>query len=206
MLEYSFVGGSLAIIAVFFYLYALPVHVTDYQFYTISKVQGKYDEPIYVSFHWKTEDEIITGKQVEVWIETHLPYDSIVNLKQIEVQFKGIGYYRDTAENLFERITKDEKVTLQAEDSKGRIFKSEPIKLRYAVEGPKSVMFCDYNTQPPCTEIPDVVEVAPRSTSYEISVSKLILIGTIGLYIMTVILVLYTKRLGRYISKLNKKN
>jgi len=180
--------------------------VTDYEFFTVSKIVGKYNEPIYVSFHWKTEDEVITGKPVEIVIETHLPYNSTKDLKRIEIQFNGIGYYRDPSTNLFERISKDEKVTLEPQDIEGKIFKSEPIRLRYAVEGPKSVLFCDYNLQPPCTEVPDVVEVAPRQTSYEISISKLTLIGTIGVYVLTVILVLYTVRLGRYVSELNKTN
>ena len=180
--------------------------MTDYEFFTVSKIVGKYNEPIYVSFHWKTEDEVITGKPVEIVIETHLPYNSTKDLKRIEIQFNGIGYYRDPSTNLFERISKDEKVTLEPQDIEGKIFKSEPIRLRYAVEGPKSVLFCE--TRIVLIKIPGqpVSCIFDIKISYEISISKLTLIGTIGVYVLSVILVLYTVRLGRYVSELNKTN
>ena len=156
-----------------------------------------------MSFHWETEDEVITGKPVEVWVETQLPYDSPNAIKPIEVEFEGIGYYEGPTEKFSDRISTVEKVTLKSTDSVKRMFKSEPIKIRYSVEGVKNIKFCDYNTSPPCTEVKEIIEVAPRVTAYNISVAKLIFIGTIGVYVLTVILVWITIRILRYSQKLS---
>ena len=156
-----------------------------------------------MSFHWETEDEVITGKVVEVWVETQLPYDSPNDIKSIEVEFEGIGYYEEPAEEFSDRISTVEKVTLRSTDAVERMFKSEPIKIRYASEGTKNIRFCDYNTSPPCTEVREIIEVAPRVTAYDISVAKLIFIGTIGVYILTIILVWITIRVLRYSQKLS---
>ena len=196
-----FVVSAIAVIIIFVYPYFEEFHITNYQFFTVSKIEGKYEQPVYLSFHWETEDEVITGKPVEVWVETQLPYDSPNAINPIEVEFEGIGYYDKPVEEFSKRISTVEKVILKSTDSRERMFKSEPIKIRYAVGGTKNIKFCDYNTSPPCTEVREIIEVAPRVTAYDISVAKLIFIGTIGVYILTVILVWITIRLLRYSQK-----
>ena len=64
-------------------------------------------------------------------------------------------------------------------------------------------MFCDYNIQPSCTEVKDVIEVAPHATDFGITVSKLSIIATITIVILSVILVWLTIRVDRHISKLS---
>lgn len=205
-LEYVIVGIIITIIIVSFYPFIERLHFAGYEFVTVSKISEKYSEPTYLQFHWKTEDELMTGKQTEVWIESQLPYSSIESLKPIQVEFEGIGYFRAPSDSFANRISKDSIVTLNPENKDDRIFRSEPIKLRYAVEGTKGVLFCDYNIQPPCTEVKDVIEVAPHATDFDITVSKLSIIATITIVILSVILVWLTIRVDRHISKLSNSN
>jgi len=206
IIEYVAVGAILLVIIVSFYPFLERIHFTGYQFVTISKVSDKYTEPIYLQFHWKTEDELMTGKPAEVWIESQLPYESAESLKPIQVEFEGIGYFSIPSESFTDRISKDSIVTLELENRNEKIFKSETIKIRYAVEGTKGILFCDYNIEPSCTEVKDIIEVAPHATDFNITVSKLSIIATITILILSVILVWLTIRVDRHISKISNSN
>jgi len=206
IIEYVAVGAIILFIIVSFYPFLERIHFTGYQFVTISKVSDKYAEPVYLQFHWKTEDELMTGKQAEVWIESQLPYSSAESLKPIQVEFEGIGYFSMPSESFTDRISKDPIVTLEIENRNEKIFKSETIKIRYAVEGAKGILFCDYNIEPSCTEVKDIIEVAPHAIDFNITVSKLSIVATITILVLSVILVWLTIRVDRHISKISNSN
>ena len=176
--------------------------MVDYEFYTVSKITNMYDEPAFLSFHWKTKDEVITGEPVEVWAEVQLPYNTTDSLKKIEIIFDGVGYYAKSTNNYFERISTSERIDLVPQEGTERMFKSEPIKIRYAVDGHKDVMYCDYNVVSSCLKIGDIIEVAPHATTVDISFGKIVFVGTIGIFVLTVIVAVYTIRVERYISRL----
>jgi hypothetical protein len=195
-LEYLFLAGALVLIFVVFYGYLEDVHFVEYQFYTVSRISDMYDESIYLSFHWTTTSEVITGEPVEVWAETLLPYTSNPPQK-IQVRFEGVGYYHEPSADYLERISEDDTIVLYPSEEKPQLFRSQPIEFRYAVEGSKGVEFCDYNILPPCILLSDVIEVQPRATAFETSIAKLIMIGTLAIYVLTVVLIFYTMRLSR---------
>ena len=200
--EYVLFIGSILVIIIVVFPFLSTIHVVDYEFYTVSKITEMYDDPAFLSFHWKTKDEVITGQPIEVWAEVQLPYNTTDSLKKIEITFDGVGYYAKSTDNYFERVSASEHVDLVYQEGTERIFKSEPIKIRYAVDGHKDVTYCDYNAASPCVKIVDIIEVAPHATTVDISFEKIVFVGTIGIFILTVIVAVYTIRLERYISRL----
>ena len=122
--------------------------------------------------------------------------------KIIEITFDGIGYYAKSSQNYFERISTSEKVEFKSQKVGDRMFLTEPIKLRYAVEGAKDVLYCDYNVKPSCVKLLNIIEVAPHATMFDISMSKIIFVGTIGIFVLTIVVAVFTLRLERYISRL----
>lgn len=199
--EYVLFVGSIIVIIVVILPFLPAIHVVDYEFYTVSKITNMYDEPVFLSFHWKTKDEVITGEPVEVWAEVQLPYNTTDSLKKIEITFDGVGYFAKSTENYFERITTSERIDLVHQEGT-KMFRSELIKIRYAVDGHKDVIYCDYNVASSCVKIVDIIEVAPHATTVDISFGKIVFVGTIGIFVLTVIVTVYTIRLERYISRL----
>ena len=181
---------AIGIFVVYLIEYLIYWHFWSYEFYTITKVVGKYQDPIYLSFHWKTLHEIITGRNVEVWVESKLPYNSNTSLKKIEIKFEEIGHLNIPSNNFDDRISRIENVTLSPENGNQQLFRSDTIKIRYAVEGTKDITFCDYNVQPACTEVPDIIEVAPHSTSFLIDTTEFSIEGTIAVLILTIVLIM----------------
>ena len=202
LLEYIIIIGSVVAIVILVFPFLFPIHLFDYEFYTVSKVSEIYKEDIFLSFHWKTANEIITGEPVEVWVEAQLPYNYTDQLQNIEITFDGIGFYAKSSQNYFERISTSEKVEFKSQKVGDRMFLTEPIKLRYAVEGAKDVLYCDYNVKPSCVKLLNIIEVAPHATMFDISMSKIIFVGTIGIFVLTIVVAVFTLRLERYISRL----
>jgi len=186
---------TIAAFALYLIGYVTYWHFWDYEFYTVSKVTGKYKVPIYLSFHWKTLHEVTTGRPVQVWVEAQLPYNSTQDLEKIEVKFEGIGHLAYPSSNFTQRISTAENVTLSPEQGDQRLFKSDTIKIRYADEGKKDVLLCDYNVNPPCTMVPDVIEVAPHLTSFEIDTTEFSIESTISVLVLTTVLILVTLRI-----------
>ncbi len=170
-------------------------HFWPYEFYTVTKVVGKYHDPIYLSFHWKTLHEILTGRRVEVWVESQLPYNSTESLKKIEIKFEGIGHLNKPSDDFIDRISTAENVTLTPEKGDQKLFRSDTITIRYADEGKKDILLCDYNVQPACTTIPDIIEVAPHLTSFQIDTTEFSIESTIAVLALTIILILVTLRI-----------
>ena len=186
---------TIASFALYLISYVTYWHFLEYEFYTVIKVTGKYQEPIYLSFHWKTLHEVTTGRPVQVWVESQLPYNSTTTLKKIEVKFEGIGHLNYPSNNFAERISTVENVTLSPEPEDQGLFKSDTIKIRYADEGKKDVLFCDYNVNPPCTTVSDVIEVAPHLTSFQIDTTEFSIESTISVLVLTIVLILVTLRI-----------
>ena len=186
---------TIASFALYLIAYVTYWHFWDYEFYTVNQVTGKYPVPVYLSFHWKTLHEVTTGRPVQVWVETQLPYNTTANLKKIEVKFEGIGHLSYPSSNFAERISTAENATLSPEQGDQRLFKSDTIKIRYAGEGKKDVLFCDYNVNPPCTIVPDVIEVAPHLTSFQIDTTEFSIESTISVLVLTIVLILVTLRI-----------
>lgn len=157
------------------FLFLVPLY-DGYNFETISKVSDKYNEPVFLSFQWELdEEELMTGQKVTVLVEVqNLPYNDTNSPELIQVKFDGVGYWKgDTGTKLIDRISRMENVSLHPKINEEKVFTSEPITIRYAVEGIKKVMFCDSNTEPICTEVSDIVEVAPHVKTFEIDITRM---------------------------------
>ncbi len=193
-----------ALISYIIYLAAIEP-TNHYQFETITKVSEKYDEPVYLSFHWDVADaELRTGAQVTIWTEAYnLPYNSTNASKKIQVKFEGIGYWKGSADKLIDRISKEENVTLQPKSGEDNVFKSNSITVRYTTEGMKGVLFCDYNIEPVCTAVPDVIEVAPHATSFQIDTARTSHIVAVSLMTFAVITIWLMIRHEYIITKKN---
>lgn len=195
--QYLIVGFIVSFMVYSFIFLIFPNVDNNYEFETITKVSDKYTEPIYLSFHWKVEaEELMTGQKTYVWIEAQgLPYSYSDTLKKIQIKFEGIGHWKGkTGPNLIDRISKLENVTLQPKSGEKNIFKSDTIPIRYAVDGYKSVLLCDYNTDPVCTRISDVIEVAPHAKTFDITMTTISVIAGTVVVVLVAISVLISYR------------
>jgi len=132
---------------------------------------------------------------VEVWVESQLPYNSTESLKKIEIKFEGIDHLDKPSDNFNDRISTTENVTLTPEDEDQKLFRSDTIKIRYADEGKKEISFCDYNVIPACARVPDIIEVAPHLTAFQIDTIEFSIESTIAVLVLTIILILVTLRI-----------
>jgi hypothetical protein len=137
---------------------------TDYPFQTVTKFKGNYSEPIYLTFHWKTADELMVGKSIKVSIDVrNLPYAQNDTLKDITVKFNQLNYFSDRFDDNNNRISTVDYVTLNP-NWEEKTFKSNTIGIRYIVPQDVSVDLCDYNLQKNCMEIRSIIHPAPHDT------------------------------------------
>jgi len=169
-----------------------------YKFETVSKIPIKYNEPAFLFFHWDIEaEELMTGQKATVTVEAvNLPYNMTSNL--IQVKFEGVGHWKgDESTNLIERISTVENATLSLKQKESQVFKSDPISIRYAVEGVKKITFCDYHLEKPCVTVDSIVEVAPHVKTFEIEIARIgSVVGSIIVILISLsLLITYRKNI-----------
>ena len=172
------VADSLLItaIVIFFFLglwwIVYPTY-TPYEAETVTKDSRLYNEPIYLTLHWKTDDEIQVGKMITLWVEIRgLPYNE--TSKDIEMQFneKQLNYFSSDDDVQNNKISQTDRIKFTY-NSDQKTFQSELINLRFIIPTDISVELCDYNLQNPCNTIEDIIHPAPYDLASRIETNRI---------------------------------
>jgi len=164
----------IAIIAIVTYLgyeWIYVPFVTTYNFETITKVSSEYSNPIYITFHWVTEDELQVGKDIDVDATVKgLPYLSTnKTLEKITIEFDEIYlnfWDADSNEPLSSNLL------LLEPNWNENSFNSKPIKIRFIIPTDIPAEFCDYNI-PKCFEIPNIIHPAPHDLAVQLQTNRI---------------------------------
>lgn len=157
-------------IAIIFLLwgYFVLYDIADpYKAKTIKKVSDIYDDPIFLIFHWETEDQIQVGKKIYLKIEAiGLPYDNSIELPiEITIDETYLNYWNDeNTEN--HEILRDPKFRLDNWENDS--VKSNIVPLRFIIPTDIPIEYCDYNLSSECITIPNIIHPAPFDLADEI--------------------------------------
>lgn len=147
----------------------------SYSFKTVVKISNQYDQPIYFTFQWETEDELQVGKLVTFNSTiTGLPY-SVADepLKEIEIKFdeRHLNYWNDIMDSAGNEILQNDSISFKPFWNETS-FKSEKINVRFITPIDISLDFCDYNI-PQCYKIDNVIRPAPHDLAVQIETNRI---------------------------------
>lgn len=163
--------------------------ITDYPFQTVTKFQGKYPNPIYLTFNWKSKDELMVGKQIAVSVDIRgLPYASNQTLKDIKMKFNGLNYFSNKLNDPNNRISTNDTLTFKSYGNEG-VFRSDTIYIRYIVPEDESVELYDYNMNPNNMTIEKIIHPAPHDTFVQIDTARTTAGVSIAVLISTLIMI-----------------
>lgn len=165
---------------------------TDYEFQTITKVSELYENPIYLIFHWKTEDELQVGNLITLWIEIKgLPYLPEDDLDKIKVNFleKDLNYFNSETD----LILPSDSFEFNP-DWDNKVFRSNESDLRFIVPNNISIQYCDYNQINSCMIIENIIHPAPHDLAVQINTNKIGLAISLILLLLSAVIVWRTLR------------
>jgi len=161
---------AIGIVAYLGYEWIYVPFTTDYSFETITKVSNEYANPIHITFHWVTEDELQVGKDIDIDITVKgLPYTQENEpLEKITLEFDEI--YLNFWDEYSDQPLPSNLLVLQS-NWENNSFVSDPIKIRFIVPTDVPVEFCDYNI-PKCFEIPNIIHPAPHDLAVQLQTNR----------------------------------
>lgn len=170
--------GILAMVVIIILNYANELvfkpYTESYYFETVTKVSDFYENPIFLTFQWETEDELQVGKLIEFGVEiSGIPYsNNSESLKSITVSFdeNQLNYWRDFSNDPNNRILKSDFIILQR-DLNRNVFTSDKIEIRFIVPEDINLEFCDNNI-PKCILIDNVIHPAPHDLAVQIETNR----------------------------------
>ncbi|MCH7647097.1 MAG: hypothetical protein IIA83_00610 [Thaumarchaeota archaeon] len=198
--DIGLVVGLGAIFIVGLFLVLIPI-ITLLDVETVSKVSGIYDEPIFLTFHWITDDEIQVGKLITFDVQVHnLPYTKNMTLNSIEISFieNQINYWYDQEDSRQNKYPQSDIVTLYP-DWKNKIFKSDKINFRFIIPEDISIQYCDYNLETPCSDILKIIHPAPYDLANRIDSNRIVI--TLSLIIASLSTIVVWSRLRDTLKK-----
>ena len=174
----------------YFFIHFIIVPVTtEYSFQTVTKFEGDYPEPIFLTFHWKTADELMVGKQITVFVDVkNLPYTQNDTVQEINIKFNNLNYFSNQFDEKNEKITQVDYLSLYPVWNENK-FSSDPIKIRYIVPIDVSVDLCDYNSNEECMKIEQIIHPAPHDTFVLIDNARTSIGVSLSILSLTIIIV-----------------
>ena len=177
---YYFIGIGILFVA--WYFLVLDDVLQPYPAKIILKDSEIYDEPIFLIFYWETEDQIQVGKIVSLEIEVRdLPYNKDMTKPTIDLSFdeRHLNYWsgNDKDENEILPI-----VPFMLEpDWENNVFRSQKIHFRFIVPVDIPLEYCDYNLEPPCHEIENVIHPAPFDLEERINTNRIAISASLAI-------------------------
>lgn len=187
---------SILIIGILFYIWIYEPLSKDYNFVTITKIPNKYNKPVFLIFHWSTEDELQVGKRIKVHADIQgLPYSSEnKSLQKIEVKFdQSTLNYNDESNNSFTSILQADSLLFEPNWKKNQFYSNE-INIRFITPTDVSIEFCDYNIQPACTNVKKIIHPAPHDLYVQIQNNRINLGVSLVVILLSAITVWATLR------------
>lgn len=172
------VGIALAVLGIL--LIGIPA-LAPFDEKTVTKVSGIYENPIFLTFHWITADEIQVGEKITIDIQLRgLPYTENMTLNDIEIHFKEeqLNYWSYDGDIKNNEIRKIDFVVLKY-DRNNDVFKSDPIDIRFIIPTDISIELCDYNLEEPCNEIKNIIHPASFDLRERILTNRIALTFTL---------------------------
>ena len=170
-----FVIGILILTALGIYWIATPYFQPN-PFNTFYKISDIYDDPIYMKFHWVTDNELQVGKPIKLSVEIReLPYTNQSKpIPNIEIRFNEneLNYLHVDEGRLGNKIYEKDYLTFKR-GSENNVFISEPIGIRFIVPTDISVDFCDSTLDPECTKIKNIIHPAPHDLAVQILTNQI---------------------------------
>jgi len=168
-----------------FLILVVEPSINDTKFKTVTKVSEIYDEPIFFTFNWITNDELQVGKLVTLSIDVQgLPHNENAT-KNIEIKFdeKQINYWEDEGswnsfnfKELQRQKEFPEKDLVQLEpNSDYSVFSSEIFNLRFISPQDISIQYCDYNLESSCHQIENIIHPAPYDIDSQIQSNRIVI-------------------------------
>ena len=146
-----------------------------YEFKTVAKVSNQYDQPIYFTFQWKTEEELQVGKLVTFNSTIRgLPYSSSDEpLKDISLKFdeRQLNYWSNKTDTKNNGIFQKDSITFQPIWDE-EVFRSDKVDLRFVIPTDITLEFCDFNI-PRCINIVNVIHPAPHDLAVQIETNRI---------------------------------
>lgn len=179
-----FFGGIISLIIIGSVLIGIPA-ITQEKHIIVKQISNIYDEPIFMKFYWKVNDEIQVGDLMNLKVDIiGLPYNQTMNLQKISLSFdeKDMNYWEDTGDKRNLEILPVQ--SLNFVNWNDEILSSNHIQFRFIVPIDVSVNYCDYNLESACHEIENIVHPAAYDLKNKIAANRIILtlsFVTIGL-------------------------
>src|SRR5713226_5119712 len=183
-----FIGTLLILTFLFFHAVVVPL-TTNYPFQTVTKFQGKYHDPLYITFNWISQDELMVGKRILVSVEIRgLPYTSNQTLKDIQMKFNGLNYFSNRDDTQNNKISTVDTVVFTP-DWNNHVFRSNQIQIRYIDPVDESIQFYDYNQPQSNMTISGIIHPAPHDTYVQINTERTNAGVSIAVLVATVVIV-----------------
>ena len=148
---------------------------------TVTKVSEIYEKPIYLIFHWNTDDEIQVGNLIKLDISVNdIPYRNDQDLKEISIRFyeNQLNYWSFEDDISNNQILQQDTVSLEPNWNDNTL-KSEQLLLRFIIPTDISIEYCDFNLDIPCHNIPNIIHPAPYDLNNQIDTNRLLLVLSI---------------------------
>ena len=145
---------------------------------TVTKVSEIYEKPIYLIFHWNTDDEIQVGNLIKLDISVNdIPYGNDQDLKEISIRFyeNQLNYWSFDNDISNNQILQQDSVSLKPNWAEN-IFESEQLLLRFIIPTDISIEYCDYNLDYSCHKISNIIHPAPYDLKNQIDTNRLVII------------------------------
>ena len=171
--------GLIILFGIWVYLVGNP-SLIPYDAKIVLKKSNIYDKPIYLTFNWQTDDQIQVGPLNILNIEVRgLPYNENLTNPNIELFFdeKYLNYWSEDKEDKNEILP---IVPFKLEpDWENNVFRSQNVKFRFIIPADIYLNYCDYNLNPPCYIIPNILHPAPYDIEERIKTNRIIISATL---------------------------
>lgn len=190
-----FIASLIFLTFLFFHAVIVPL-TTDYPFQTVTKFQGKYHNPIFLTFNWISHDELMVGKKILVSVEIRgLPYMSNQTLKDIQLKFNGLNYWTNLNYDQSNRISKTDTISF-IPDWNNHVFRSNQIQIRYILPEDESAQLLDYNLPEPNMTINGIIHPAPHDTYVQIDTARTNAGVSLAVAVATLVIVWNSLKIG----------
>ncbi len=192
--DFGLVVGLGIIFLVGVFLVLIPI-ITLLDVQTVSKISGIYEEPLFLTFHWITDDEIQVGKLVTFDVQAHnLPYMKNMTLNDVKIRFfeNQINYWYNQDDSRQNKYPQSDIVTLYP-DWDNNVFKSDKINFRFIIPEDISIQYCDYNLETSCHNIQKIIHPAPYDLANRIDSNRIVI--TLSLIITSLSAIVVWSRL-----------
>lgn len=194
----SLIGLSIifGILFVVGYVLVLQPMLEPYPAKIILQDSEIYGKPIFLIFNWETVDEIQVGDLITLNIEViGLPYTKNMDKPNIELFFEEryLNYWSEDRNDENEILP---IIPFKLEPNlEWSTFSSQDVDLRFIIPDNTPIQYCDYQLEPACYEIQNIIQPAPYDLKERIKTNRTMI--TASLFIVGLSATLIWHRLTR---------